>query len=206
MEYSKALEKRQEQVRLSRRVLVAAGVLLVLTMIWMAREAGRPRVDMPSILLQVQQMNQLTTVRYTVQKVIGITEQKQPVGSEAILLIVQARVEAGIDLASLRQEDVTVRVDGTVVVRLPAAKVLNVTVDEGETKVWDRTKTWWTPWAPYGLDLEQQARRAGVEAIEKAALEMGILGQAERNAETSIRGLLGLAGVKDVLVVPGGRS
>ena len=206
MEYSKALEKRQERVRLSRRVLVAAGVLLVLTMIWMAREAGRPRVDMPSILLQVQQMNQLTTVRYTVQKVIGITEQKQPVGSEAILLIVQARVEAGIDLASLRQEDVTVRVDGTVVVRLPAAKVLNVTVDEGETKVWDRTKTWWTPWAPYGLDLEQQARRAGVEAIEKAALEMGILGQAERNAETSIRGLLGLAGVKDVLVVPGGRS
>ncbi len=206
MEYSKALEKRQEQVRLSRWVLVAAGVLLVLTMIWMAREAGRPRVNLPSILLQVQQMNQLTTVRYTVQKVIGITEQKQPVGSEAILLIVQARVEAGIDLASLRQEDVTVRVDGTVVVRLPAAKVLNVTVDEGETKVWDRTKTWWTPWVPYGLDLEQRARRAGVEAIEKAALEMGILGQAERNAETSIRGLLGLAGVKNVLVVPGGRS
>ena len=197
-------------VKFSRRVpraLVAAGVLLVLAMIWMARQGGRrPQVDLPSILLQVRQMNQLTTVRYTVQKVIGITEQKQPVGSEAILLIVQARVEAGIDLAGLRQEDVTVRVDGTVVVRLPAAKVLNVTVDETETKVWDRSKTWWTPWVPYGLDLEQRARRAGVEAIEKAALEMGILGQAERNAETSIRGLLVMAGVKEVLVVPGGRS
>lgn len=197
-------------VKFSRRVpgaLVAAGVLLVLTMIWMARQGGRrPQVDLPSILLQVRQMNQLTTVRYTVQKVIGLTEQKQPVGSEAILLIVQARVEAGVDLAGLRQEDVTVRVDGTVVVRLPAAKVLNVTVDEAETKVWDRSKTWWTPWVPYGLDLEQRARRAGVEAIEKAALEMGILGQAERNAETSIRGLLVMAGVKEVLVVPGGRS
>ena len=197
-------------VKFSRRVpgaLVAAGVLLVLAMIWMARQGGRqPQVDLPSILLQVRQMNQLTTVRYTVQKVIGITEQKQPVGSEAILLIVQARVEAGIDLAGLRQEDVTVRVDGTVVVRLPGAKVLNVTVDETETKVWDRSKTWWTPWVPYGLDLEQRARRAGVEAIEKAALEMGILGQAERNAETSIRGLLVMAGVKEVLVVPGGRS
>lgn len=197
-------------VKFSRRVpgaLVAAGVLLVLAMIWMARQGGRrPQVDLPSILLQVRQMNQLTTVRYTVQKVIGLTEQKQPVGSEAILLIVQARVEAGVDLAGLRQEDVTVRVDGTVVVRLPAAKVLNVTVDEAETKVWDRSKTWWTPWVPYGLDLEQRARRAGVEAIEKAALEMGILGQAERNAETSIRGLLVMAGVKEVLVVPGGRS
>ena len=197
-------------VKFPRRVpgaLVAAGVLLVLGMIWMARQAGRPpQVDLPSILLQVRQMNQLTTVRYTVQKVIGITEQKQLVGSEAILLIVQARVEAGVDLAGLRQEDVTVRVDGTVVVRLPVAKVLNVTVDEAETKVWDRTKTWWTPWVPYGMDLEQRARRAGVEAIEKAALEMGILGQAERNAETSIRGLLVMAGVKEVLVVPGGRS
>ena len=197
-------------VKFPRRVpgaLVAAGVLLVLAMIWMARQGGRrPQVDLPSILLQVRQMNQLTTVRYTVQKVIGITEQKQLVGSEAILLIVQARVEAGVDLAGLRQEDVTVRVDGTVVVRLPVAKVLNVTVDEAETKVWDRTKTWWTPWVPYGMDLEQRARRAGVEAIEKAALEMGILGQAERNAETSIRGLLVMAGVKEVLVVPGGRS
>ena len=186
--------------------LVAAGVLLGFTIYWMARPEGPTRLDLPSILMQVQQMNQLTTVRYTVQKVIGITEQKQPVGSEAILLIVQARVDAGIDLAGLRQADVTVRRDGTVVLRLPAAKVLNVTVDEAETKVWDRTKTWWTPWVPYGLDLEQRARKAGVEAIEKSALEMGILGQAERNAETSIRALLGLAGVKEVLVVPGGRS
>ncbi len=196
-------------VKTTRRVpvaLIAAAVVVVLTMIWMARQGGRPRVDPPSILLQVQQLNQLTTVRYTIQKVIGITEQKQPMGSEAILLIVQARVEAGVDLSGLRQEDLTVRGDGTVVVRLPAAKVFNVTVDEAETKVWDRTKTWWTPWVPYGLDLEQRARRAGVEVIEKAALEMGILGQAERNAETSIRGLLGLAGIKDVLVVPGGRS
>jgi len=186
--------------------LIAAAVVVVLTMIWMARQGGRPLVDPPSILLQVQQLNQLTTVRYTIQKVIGITEQKQPMGSEAILLIVQARVEAGVDLSGLRQEDLTVRGDGTVVVRMPAAKVFNVTVDEAETKVWDRTKTWWTPWVPYGLDLEQRARRAGVEVIEKAALEMGILGQAERNAETSIRGLLGLAGIKDVLVVPGSRS
>ena len=196
-------------VKTTRRVpvaLIAAAVVVVLTMIWMARQGGRPLVDPPSILLQVQQLNQLTTVRYTIQKVIGITEQKQPMGSEAILLIVQARVEAGVDLSGLRQEDLTVRGDGTVVVRMPAAKVFNVTVDEAETKVWDRTKTWWTPWVPYGLDLEQRARRAGVEVIEKAALEMGILGQAERNAETSIRGLLGLAGIKDVLVVPGSRS
>ena len=31
---------------------------------------------------------------------------------------------------------------------------------------------------------------------------MGILKDAERNAESSIRGLLGLAGVKSVIVLP----
>jgi hypothetical protein len=81
-------------------------------------------------------------VKYTIQKVVGLTEQKQPVGSESILLIVQASVQAGIDLASLGPDDVMVRPDGTVVVLLPAAKILHVSIDETETKVWDRQKTW----------------------------------------------------------------
>jgi hypothetical protein len=133
-----------------------------------------------------------------------LTEQKQPVGSESILLIVQANVQAGIDLSSLGPDDVTVRRDRTVVVRLPAARILNVSIDEKETKVWDRHRTWWTPWVSYSLDLEQRARQAGVEAVSQAALQMGILSQAQQNAETSIRGLLGLAGAKTVQIIDSG--
>lgn len=177
-------------------------VAVIAAIFWFSQRDRRPRLDSPSILLQVQQLNQLATVRFTIQKVVGLREQKQPVGSEAILLVMQASVQAGIDLASLRPDDIAVRSDGTVVLKLPPAKILNVSIDEKETKVWDRSKTWWTPWVPYGLDLEQQARRAGLEAVNKAALDMGILSQAERNAETSIKGLLGLAGVKSVLIVP----
>ena len=91
---------------------------------------------------------------------------------------------------------------GTVVVRLPPPQVLNVAIDEKNTKVWDRSKTWWAPWIPYSLDLEQRARLEGIEAVRQAALENGILAQAQRNAETSIRGLLTLAGVKSVVVIP----
>jgi hypothetical protein len=58
---------------------------------------------------------------------------------------------------------------------------------------------------PYSLDLEQRARQAGLEAVKQQAVSMGILGQAERNAVSSIRGLLGLAGVK-VVVVPASAS
>ena len=88
-------------------------------------------------------------------------------------------------------------------IRLAHAQILHVSVDEKETNVWDRQKTWWTPWIPYSLDLEQRARVAGLEGIKQEALAMGILSDAERNAIASIRGLLGLVGVKTVVVIPG---
>ena len=179
---------------------LALALLISIPIFWILNRGGRRRIDPPSVLAQIQRLNQLATVKYTIQKVIGLSEQKQPVGSESILLIVQASVQAGIDLASLRADDVIVRPDGTVVVRLPAAKILSVSIDEKETKVWDRQKTWWTPWVAYSLDLEQRARLAGIAAAGQAALDMGILPQAELNAETSIRGLLGLAGVKAVQI------
>jgi hypothetical protein len=175
-------------------------LLISIPIFWTSRREGRPRIDPPFVLAQVQRLNQLATVKYTLQKVIGLTEQKKPVGSESILLIVQASVQAGIDLTSLRADDVVIRPDGTIVVRLPAPRILNVSIDEKDTKVWDRQKTWWTPWVGYSLDLEQRARLAGVEAVSQGALDMGILPQAEKNAEMSIRTLLGLAGFKAVQI------
>jgi hypothetical protein len=62
-------------------------------------------------------------------------------------------------------------------------------------------KTWLTPWVAYSLDLEQRARLAGTDAASQAAFDMGVLSQAELNAETPIRGLLGLAGVKAVQII-----
>lgn len=191
------------------RTHIAIGLLLIvsgLVFLFTRRVERRPDLDPQAVVAQVRRLNQLSTVRYTVQKVIGINEQKQPVGQESILLVMQARVEAGIDLASLREQDIFRRPDGAIVVRLPAARILNVAVDEKETKVWDRQKTWWTPWVPYSIDLEQRARLEGLESVKKAALDMGILKDAERNAESSIRGLLGLAGVTSVVIIPGSAS
>lgn len=188
--------------RTSRQVAIAAVLMIAVVVIWNWRQSPRPQLDPPSVLFRVQQLSQLATVKYTVQKVVGLREEKVPVGSESILLIMQANVEAGIDLASMHSDDVTVRPDGGVVLQLPQPRILNIVIDEKETKVWDRQKTWWTPWVPYSIDLEQRARLAGLEAVKQTALQMGILGQATRNAELSIQSLLGLAGVKSVRVVP----
>jgi len=174
--------------------------------LWLATRSRHPQLSPRAILAQVQQLEELSTVRYTIQKVIGIKEPKRPIGSESILLVMQAHVQAGIDLSLLHADSVTIRPGREVLLHLPPAKILNVTVDEKETKVWDRQKTWWTPWVPYSLDLEHRARKAGVEAVKQAALEMGILAQADRNAEASIRSFLTLAGVKSVTIVRGNVS
>jgi hypothetical protein len=181
-------------------ILIAA--VAILTLIWSGRRDSHAKLDPSAILVQVQQLNQLATVKYTVQKVVSLTDQKHPIGSESILLVMQATVEAGVDLTNLRADDVLIGGDGAVTLRTPAPKLLNVFVNEKETKVWDRQKTWWTPWVPYSLDLEQRARISGLESARQAALDMGILKQAEQSAQASIRGLLGLAGIKSVRFVP----
>jgi hypothetical protein len=186
------------------RRIAAIGILLVaLTAIVWFMGPDRPAVqDSAAVVAQVRQLNQLATVKYTVQKIVGLREQKYPVGEESILLVIQASVDAGVDLAGLKERDIELLSDGSVVVRLPPARILNVAIDEKQTQVWDRSRTWWTPWVPYSKDLESRARQQGIEAARQAALDMGILRQADQNAESSIRTLLSLAGVKQVRVIP----
>jgi Protein of unknown function (DUF4230) len=150
------------------------------------------KISAPAVLKQIEQLCELVTVRYNIQKVVGLKEQKVPFGSEQVL--VQARVHGGVNLSN-----VTVRVAGdTVWLRLPAAEILDVAIDDKETKVWDRSKTWWTPWVSLNPDLEQSARRAAVEDVRAAAEQMGICSNAQVNAEIVLRNFLQTIGVKHV--------
>ncbi|HYP13112.1 MAG TPA: DUF4230 domain-containing protein, partial [Bryobacteraceae bacterium] len=190
---------REDRLKVALAVALAGAAVLCFLLM---RGERRPELDSRAVVLQVRQLNELATVRYTVQKIVGLKEQRYPLGSESILLIMQAGVHAGVNLSALKADDVTIRSDGTVVVRIPPPKILSISVDEKETKVWDRQKTWWTPWVPYDIDLERRARMEGLKSIQEAALAMGILSQAEQNADSAIRGLLKLAGVSSVVITP----
>lgn len=158
----------------------------------------RRTIDPPAIVHEIQALSELASVKYSVQKVVGLKEEKIPFGSESVLLMVQAKVLAGIDLGALTEQDVRIGSDQSATIRLPPPKILHVFVDEKETKVWDRQKSWWTPWAGFDPELEQKARLAALEAVQAAALEMGILKDAQQNAETTIRRFLRVAGVQPV--------
>ncbi|MCC6586110.1 MAG: DUF4230 domain-containing protein [Bryobacterales bacterium] len=176
-------------------LLTAALTGVLLTLFVSHQVRVRRTADPAALVREIQALNQLVTVRYRIQKVIGLEEKKVPFGSEKLLLIVQADVLAGIDLTALTPNAIH-RSGDTVTIQLPEPRVLHVVIDEKQTKVWDRQITWWTPWVPYNNDLERQARLAAIEDIKNTAIEMGILTDAHKSAQRNIRQLLKSFGIE----------
>jgi uncharacterized protein DUF4230 len=171
--------------------------LMIVTAVYLrgARSSGVEKtLDSAAVVKEIRQLNELVTVRYGIEKVVGMKEEKSPVGTESILLLVQAKVLAGVDLADLREGDVVVSPE-VVRVHLPPPHIQEAFLDEKNTKVWDRSITWWTPWVSPDVDLEHKARLQALEDVKQAALDMGILGEARKNAETDIRGVLRAFGI-----------
>lgn len=163
--------------------------------------ASRVTMDTPGLLREVQQLSELVSVKYSIQKVVGLKEEKVPFGSESILLVVQGSVLAGVDLKEMEERDVRVE-QHTVFLKIPQARILHVYLDDKHTQVWDRKITWWTPWVPYNPDFERKARLVAIESIRVQAEEMGILRDARRNAEHTIETLLKVLGHFKVMFVP----
>jgi Protein of unknown function (DUF4230) len=158
---------------------------------------GGRSLDSPSVLVQIKQLKQLVTVRYSIQRVVGMTEPKEPFGSESILLMVEGEALAGVDLANLTQNDcILSEGNRKVLIALPPAKLFDTYLDEKQIKIWDHHVTWWTPWVPFNPDLEHKARLQALNEVRSAALNMGILDEAQRNAETAIRDLLAALGIQ----------
>ena len=49
-------------------------------------------LDPPAVVKEIQRLSELVTVKYSIQKVVGLKEEKVPFGSEQVLLMVQADV------------------------------------------------------------------------------------------------------------------
>ena len=201
----KLAEKRGDTIIMLRLLWAAIGAVagIAFAVVFSAVERRTLPVrtlDGPAMVREIQGLSELVSVKYTVQKVVGLEEKKSPVGSEKLLLIVQAEVLAGVDLAALSPGSVKILPGGNVKLALPAPQIFHIVIDDKQTKVWDRQITWWTPWVSPDPDLERQARLAAIASVKQGALDMGILDQAQRNAETVIRNLLRTLGAKSVSV------
>jgi hypothetical protein len=153
--------------------------------------------DPVTIINQIRPLARLETIQYTIEKVITAETGQNalaPLFGDRLLFVGHGYVIAGIDLSKIRSEDIAFD-DGILVIKLPKPEVFVATLDNDQSYVYDRE----TGLLTHGdINLETAARQAAEDQIKKAALEDGILNQAQTNAEMYLESLLNKLGYTQV--------
>ncbi len=161
--------------------------------------------DPVTIIHDVQALARLETIQYSVEKVITAEigqENFSFLFGDRILFVAHGIVVAGIDLSKLTEDDLWMEGEN-LFIRLPAAEVFVTTLDNDQSYVYDRVQGILTAG---DQDLETRARQAAEDEILKAAMEDGILDQAQINAESFLENLIDALGFDDVVFVETGAA
>ncbi|HXC47201.1 MAG TPA: DUF4230 domain-containing protein [Candidatus Sulfotelmatobacter sp.] len=147
-------------------------------------------VDQPTVVRQIQQLQRLETVSYTMDKIISGEHANaylpKFLAGDRLLLVVHGEVVAGINLAGLQPGDVVVQ-GQKVSIHLPAAEVFSTRIDNARTKVYSRDTGLFSSPDP---NLESEVREEAERQLQQAALQDGILKTAAANARSTISGML----------------
>jgi hypothetical protein len=139
--------------------------------------------DPVTYINEIRALARLETIQYSVEKVItgemGAGTFDTFFGDK-ILFVGHGTVIAGIDMEKLQPENMRFE-NSVLTVKLPPAEIFIATLDNDKSYVYDRQTGLLTKPDP---NLETLVRQRAEEEILKAALEDGILKQAQTNAET----------------------
>jgi hypothetical protein len=154
--------------------------------------------DPVTIVREVRALSRLETIRYSVEKVITAESGQGAFGflfGDRLLLVAHGYVIAGVDLGELGPDDISFDPEGRVHIALPAPEIFVATLDNDQSYVYDRETGLLTKGE---VTLEATARQAAEEEILKAAVEDGILEQAQTNAESYLYRFLRSLGFSDI--------
>src|SRR5271167_174359 len=187
-------------------------VLSIALVVWLVTGTGllhllRPfamgsliHIDQPTVVRQIQQLQRLETVSYTMDKIIS-GEHENPywpkfMAGDRLLLVVHGEVIAGVDLAKLQSNDVTVH-GQSISIRLPHAELFTTRIDNGKTRVYSRDTGLFSSPDP---NLETSVLQEAERQLQQAALQDGILKSADLNARNTVTSLLKGFGFIEVTV------
>ena len=131
---------------------------------------------------EIRALARLETIQYSIEKVITGEMGSGTFDAffgDKILFVAHGTVIAGIDMEKLKPEHMRFE-NGVLTVNLPPAEVFIATLDNEKSYVYDRQTGILTKPDP---NLETLVRQKAEEEILKAAIEDGILEQAQTNAE-----------------------
>src|SRR5512134_3934469 len=131
---------------------------------------------------EIRALARLETIQYSIEKVITGEMGSGTFDAffgDKILFVAHGTVIAGIDMEKLQPEHMRFE-NGVLTVRLPPAEIFIATLDNEKSYVYDRETG---VLAKPDVNLETLVRQRAEEEILKAAIEDGILEQAQLNAE-----------------------
>ena len=171
-------------------VWLSTGLGLLHLMGILRGERTQINVDQPTVVRQIQQLQRLETVSYTMDKIISGEHANaylpKFLAGDRLLLVVHGEVVGGIDLAGLQPGDVLIQ-GQKVSIHLPAAEVFSTRIDNARTKVYSRDTGLFSSPDP---NLESEVREVAERQLQQAALQDGILKTAGDNARNTISSML----------------
>jgi Protein of unknown function (DUF4230) len=155
-------------------------------------------VNQPTVVRQIQQLQRLETVSYTMDKIMSGERNNaylpKFLAGDRLLLVVHGDVIAGVDLGKVQAADVSVH-GRTISLRIPAAEIFTTRIDNARTRVYSRdTGLFSTP----DPNLESEVREEAERQLQQAALQDGVLKTADQNAHNTLSRMLTGLGFEQV--------
>jgi hypothetical protein len=156
-------------------------------------------ISQPSVIASIQRLARLESVVYTMDKVVegNRTSQYLPdvLTGDKLLMVVHGQAVAGVDLSQVQPS--SVQIDGrSVIITMPAAQLLSVSLDNSKTRVYSRITGLLVPADP---NLESEVREKAEGDLKQSALDSGILTTAEGNARATLTTMLHSLGFQQII-------
>ena len=155
-------------------------------------------ISQPTVIASIRRLARLESVVYTMDKVVegDRTSQYLPdiLTGDKLLMIVHGQAVAGVDLSQVQAS--SVQIDGrSVIITMPAAELLSVSLDNNKTRVYSRITGLLVPADP---NLESEVRQKAEADLRQSALDSGILTTAEGNARATLTTMLHSLGFQQI--------
>ena len=153
-----------------------------------------------AVIKEIRNLQRIETASFTIEKIIdGGTSGnvfQQLLFGDKILLIAHGQVIAGFDLSQISENDIEIN-GKEIQITLPKPEILVTTLDNTQTRVYDRTRGILNPG---DKDLESNAREAAQNSIKEAACKGDILNQASVNVRKQLTAFFSALGFTQITI------
>ena len=173
-------------------------LLIGIALLSLAACSDEPDVS-ESQIFEVKNIGMLSTTEYTVGKIVKLSDEGEwwKWGERKILMSCKARIKAGVNMNTIKEEDI--KVNGKLIeITLPPAEIVSFEMDPDQihTEMVDVSGFR----ADFNQDEKNKIMQLGEKAIRKDMQELNILADAENNAKAFLKDFYTELGFEQVII------